>query len=77
MSLQPICIVRASQPRLYLPRLGGAYIFFKNGTNTPETVYRVAICPRGYLPYIRTYPINNTIFNLIYPLGSWMRLPYK
>ena len=46
-------------------------------TGTPETVYRVAICPRGNLPYIRNYPIYNTIFNLIYPLGSWMRLPYK
>ena len=45
--------------------------------STPETVYRVAICPRGNLPYIWNYPINNTVFNLIYPVGSWIYLPYK
>ena len=44
---------------------------------TPETVYRVAISPRGNLPYIQNYPINNTVFNLIYPVGSWIYLPYK
>ena len=32
---------------------------------TPEIVYRLAICPRGNLPYIQNYPINNTVFNLI------------
>ena len=44
---------------------------------TPETVYRVAICPGGNLPYIRNYPINNTVFKNIYPVGSWIYLPYK
>ena len=29
--------------------------------DTVETVYWVAICPRGNLPYIRSYPINNAI----------------
>ena len=44
---------------------------------TPQIAYRVAICPRGNLPYIRNYPINNTVFNHIYPVGSWIYLPYK
>ena len=34
-------------------------------------------CPRGNLPYIRNYPIYNAIFNLIYPVGSWIYLPYN
>ena len=37
--------------------------------NTPQIAYRVSICPRGDQPYIRNYPINNTVFNLIYPVG--------
>ena len=45
--------------------------------HTPETVYRVAICRRGNLPYIRNYPICNTVFNHIYPVGSWIYLPHK
>ena len=49
----------------------------KGETRTLETVYRVAICPRGNLSYMRNYPINNTVFNLIYPVGSWIYLPYK
>ena len=44
---------------------------------TPETVYRVAICPGGNIPYIRIYPINDTVFNLIYTVGSLTFLPYK
>ena len=28
---------------------------------TPQIAYRVAICPRGNLPYIQIYPISNTI----------------
>ena len=28
---------------------------------TPQIAYRVAICPRGNLPYIQIYPIRNTI----------------
>ena len=44
---------------------------------TLYTVYRVAICPRRNLPYIQNYPINNAVFNLIYPVGSWIYLPYK
>ena len=46
-------------------------------TCTPETVYRVAICHGRNLPYIQNYPINNTVFNLILPVGSWIHLPYK
>ena len=39
-------------------------------TDSKNTVYRVAICPRGNLHYIRNYPINNTVLNLIYPVVS-------
>ena len=45
--------------------------------NTPEIVYKVAIYPSGNLPYIRNYPITITFYNLIYPVGSWIYLPYK
>ena len=34
---------------------------------TPKTVYRVAICPRGNLPYIQIYPISNTIISSTFP----------
>ena len=37
--------------------------------NTPETVCRVSICPRGNLPCIQNYPINGTVFSLICPVG--------
>ena len=43
--------------------------------STPEPVYKVAICPRGNVPYIRNYPINYTVFNLMYPVGSSTYLP--
>ena len=33
-----------------------------SNSRTVETVYRVAVCPRGNLPYIRPFPINNTIY---------------
>ena len=48
------------------------YIKMKDTTDgsTPETVYRVAICARWNLPYIKNYPINNTVFNFICPVGS-------
>ena len=49
--------------------------FRENGTL--EIAYRVAICPKGNLPYIQTYPINNTICYLIYPVGSWMHLQWS
>ena len=55
----------------------GAMTFGHLRLATPETVYRVAICRRGNLPYIRNYPICNTVFNHIYPVGSWIYLPYK
>ena len=45
--------------------------------NTPEIVYKVAIYPSGNLPYIRNYPINTTILNLMYPVVSWIYLPYS
>ena len=45
--------------------------------DTPKTVYMVAICPRGNLPYIQNCTINDTVFNLNYPVGSWIHLPYK
>ena len=40
---------------------------------TPKIVYRVTICPRGNLPYIQIYPINNTICYLIYQSPSEAR----
>ena len=27
---------------------------------TPQIAYRVDVCPRGNLPYMRIYPTNNT-----------------
>ena len=35
-----------------------------SNSRTVQTVYRVPICPRGNLPYIRPYPINNTMSTL-------------
>ena len=53
-----------------------------------ETAHRVYICPRGNLPYIWQYPINNTISTLnntkcthhkltLNPDLPYNRLPYK
>ena len=33
---------------------------FINKTCTPQIAYRVDVCPRGNLPYMRIYPTNNT-----------------
>ena len=41
------------------------------------TEEKVAICTRGNLPYIKKYPTHNTVFNLMYSVGSWIYLPYK
>ena len=40
---------------------------------TPQSLYRVAICPRGDLPFIRNYPV----FNLMYSVGAWINLTYS
>ena len=37
--------------------------------NTPQIAYRVDVCPRGNLPYMRIYPINNT--NIFKDIEAW------
>ena len=39
----------------------GVAVALGRRVNTPQIAYRVAICPRGNLPYIQIYPISNTI----------------
>ena len=35
--------------------------------STPQIAYRVDVCPKGNLPYMRIYPTNNTN-----SLGVWL-----
>ena len=69
-----ICLLFASQilSNLSLNATRFIHVKYLCFTYTPQIAYRIAICPRGNLPYIRNYPINNTVFNLIYSVGSWI-----
>ena len=74
-SRQPINVV-AQQARQQPVSHGMCTFTGRISEYTPETAYRVDICPRANLPFIWNYPINNTVFDHIYPVGPWMYLPY-